>query len=74
MKSVRLLKEHRHGGELRPPGTPMTLEDRRAAWLVEQGIAAYVTPKYREAQTPVSAPVPAAPTQRRVTACCGWGR
>lgn len=41
-KTIRLLKAHKHGGREVGAGAQIALDERRAAWLVEQGVAEYV--------------------------------
>lgn len=41
-RTVRLVKAHRHGGRDLQPGAQLVLDERRASWLVEQGVAEFV--------------------------------
>lgn len=84
-RTIRLVKVHKHGGRELGVGAQIALDERRAAWLVEQGVAEYVAraPAARaalltntRAASPAEAggnaqqPAPAA----RAWGCCGGKR
>lgn len=86
-KTVRLTKAHRHAGRDLSPGAQLVLDERRAAWLVEQGVAEYVggRPTERAALLTTSratAPAteggdaqgPAVRATSRPWGCCGGNR
>lgn len=80
MRTVRLVRRHRHVGTVHEAGAQLVIEERIAAWLIAQGVAEAVggaRPVVPEMTAPaVAAEVDAAPVARllstpRPTGCCG---
>lgn len=38
-RTVRLVRSHTHAGQSLRPGAQLILDERRAAWLIDQGVA-----------------------------------
>lgn len=82
MRTVRLLRRHRHGSRELEPGAQLAVAERTAAWLVEQRIAdpvdwaperaALLTPADEMRKASTKAP---AKTSAARSGCCGprWG-
>jgi hypothetical protein len=63
-KTYRLLKQHRVGSILHPPGSTVALSDRDADWLAAQGVI--------DRQVIVARSAPQVRPVRRGCAGCGW--
>lgn len=56
--TIHLLKPHRHAGRGYPAGAPLTLPQRKAAWLIGIGVATAAKPAHLADMT-TSSPAPA---------------
>lgn len=75
-KTVRLIRSHEHAGQKLKPGSQLVLDEKRAAWLIDQGAAVDAkdwTAKRAALLTSPSAaqPAKAAKPAPKSTGCCG---
>ncbi len=87
MRTIRLLRSHTHAGRKYEPGAQLSLNDRTAAWLIDQGVAEAVgwtreraalrvAPSEVRASDPTRTPEAKAATPALRRSCCGpnWVR
>ena len=57
--TIHLLKPHRHAGRNYPAGAPLTLPQRKAAWLIGVGVATAAKPAHLADMTAIADAKPA---------------
>jgi hypothetical protein len=67
--TIRLRRAHTHGGIRHAAGSLLAMQDKTAAWLIEQGVAEAVP---AGVSAPVTKSPATAPAPVRRGGCCGW--